>query len=187
MKILDALNILGIKKVKDLSKKEVKTAFHRACLKYHPDHNPTGLKIMQMVLQAWETLQKANFPIDCEEEINQTDLYDYGEEINAALNKIIKMTGIVIEVCGSWVWVSATKYEDRTFFCPPRKFDPKTKKNIPDDEIRFKWSRDKKCWYFHPRTQFSRKYGQNPFSMDKIKDKFGATTIKTKNTFQLST
>ena len=152
MKLLDALNTLGIKSTKTLDKKEVKKAFHLACMKYHPDRNPAGNEMMKMVLQAWEVLQKENFPINCEG-FETGDCYDYGKEINDALNKIVGIEGIQIEVCGSWVWVSNTRYDQRSIFCLPRQYDPETKKPVADDEIRFRWSRDKKRWYFRPANQ----------------------------------
>ena len=184
MKLLDALNILGIKDTQDFTEKKAKQAFHAACMKYHPDRNPAGQEMMKMVLQAWETLKEKNFSIDCE--IKEADFYDYGAEINAALNKIVGISGIEIEVCGSWVWVGNTKYEQKEIFCPPRKFNPETKEVMPDDEIRFKWSRDKKRWYFRPRSEKCRKYTGKTLSMDEIKNKFGSTRIKGKRTFQLS-
>ena len=185
MKSLDALNILGIANAVNLTEKEAKKAFHLACLKYHPDRNPAGGEMMKMILQAWAVLQEKGFPFQCED-VKEADFYDYGAEINAALNKIVGIPGIEIEVCGSWVWVGKTRYDQKEVFCPHRKFDPKTKEVISDDEIRFRWSRDKKLWYFRPRSERCRKYGKKTLSMKEIKEKFGATKIKGRDVIRLS-
>ena len=131
MKTLDALNILGIKKTLELTEKEVKKAFHAACMKYHPDRNPAGNEMMKMAIQAWEALQKKGFSMNWEG-INEAEIYDYGKEVNAALSKTVGLYGIEIEVCGSWVWVGGTSYHQRGIFCPQRKFDPETKQAIPE-------------------------------------------------------
>ena len=138
MPTVDALNILGIKTL-NLTKKEAKKAFDVACMKYHPDRNPAGHEMMKMVIQAWEALQEKDFPLEMR---SDGELYDYGAQINAALNKIVGLAGIEIVIGGSLVWVGNTQYDQKEVFCPPRKFDPKTNQIIPDDEIRFCWSPD---------------------------------------------
>ena len=184
MKLLHALNTLGICSTEDLTKEEAKRFYRKACLKYHPDKNPVGLEMMKMIVAAWETLQKETFPL--KEKFKESEFYDYGQEINAALNKIINLPGIIIEVCGSWVWVSNSRYEDRKIFCPPRKYDSETKKALPDDEIRFKWSKDKGRWYFRPQNSACfRFFKRDALSMEEIKRRYGATRIKSKGIYQI--
>ena len=183
MKVIEALNILGITKVKNLSEKEAKTAYRKSCLAYHPDRNPAGNEMIKIVIDAWETLKKNGFPLNAE--IEESELYDYGAEINEALNKIINLEGVIVEVCGSWVWVSGSKYEQRKIFCPPRQYD-ENKKAIADDEIRFKWSRDKRRWYYRPQTKKCFKFSGNLLSMEEIQKRYGSSRIKSKTTYRLS-
>ena len=178
MKLTDAINILGIKKLQ-ITGEEGKKAYHKACLHYHPDRNKAGHEMMKMITQAWETLQKKGFPVVVKD--GEGSLYDYGREISAALNKIVGIAGIEIEVCGSWVWVGKTRYEDKHIFCPPRK-----DKGADDGEVRFKWSRDKQMWYFRPKNHGCRRWGKGTYSIEQIKKKYGAVRIKERQTFALN-
>ncbi len=177
MKLRDALNVLGINKG-NITREEAKKAYHRACLNYHPDRNKAGHEIMKMVIQAWEALKERGFPLMQEDDGGE--FYDYGAEINSVLNRIVGLEGIEIEICGSWVWVGNTRYEHRSVFCPPRQ------KGTDDEEIRFRWSRDKKMWYFHPKNNGCRRWGKGTYSIEQIKIKYGAVRIKGKTTFALN-
>ena len=55
MKISDAAHILSL--TGEVSEKDVKTAYRRAAQKYHPDRNPSGLSMMQMVNEAYQLLK----------------------------------------------------------------------------------------------------------------------------------
>jgi len=91
--------------------------------------------------------------------------YNYGEEINEALNKIVNLQGIIIEICGAWVWVSGNTKEHWTTL----------------KEAGFKFSPPKKMVYFRPEYAQTRRYKKDGLSMDEIRGKYGADKIKTKN------
>lgn len=136
----------------------VKIAYRKASLKFHPDRNPAGHEMMRMINEAKEALKVEILPF----EYSSEDGYDYGEEINVALNKIINLGGLIIEVCGSWVWVSGN-----------------TKEHWPNlKEAGFKFSHPKKMVYFRPHYASSRRYRKDGLSMDDIRNKYGADNIK---------
>lgn len=83
----------------------------------------------------------------------------FGEALNAAINAVIDLSGINIEVCGAWVWLSG---ETR-----PHK-----------DSIKaagYRWARKKQTWYFRPADYKSHNRGD--WAMDDIRDKYGSTAV----------
>ena len=74
---------------------------------------------------------------------------------------LIRFTGLNIEICGSWLWISGdTK---------PHKEELK--------RLKFRWSQSKKAWYYH--TSPYRKHSSKTLSLDEIRDLYGSETIKT--------
>ena len=159
MKTIDALNILSITE-KEISLEIVKKAYRQACKVYHPDINPAGHAMMQAVNEAFESLSKEAFPI----QLNEFDtINNYGEVLNNALNEIINLMGLTIEICGAWIWVSGeTK---------PHK---ETLKNAG-----YIWSQQKVMWYFRPQSSKTRFY-RGKLSLDEIRFKYGSEKISTR-------
>ena len=147
MRIQDALNIL---KPSSTDGADIKLAWRKACSKYHPDKGGSTA-MMQAVNEAYETLLNAEY-------IDQQDEYtDYGDELNAAINAILGLDGLEIEICGSWVWVSG---------------DTRTHK----DAIKtagYKWASKKKMWNFRPDG--FRSFSRGSVDMDSIRNKYGST------------
>ncbi len=159
MNIHDSCQILNISG--EYTPEIVKTAYRKACSKYHPDRNPAGLEMMKLVNQAYETLQETSGVSSVAE-----DITSYGEEIFNALSKIIDL-GLDIEICGSWVWLHG---------------DTKPHKDIIKS-AGFKWAPVKKLWYFRPDDYKSS--GRGKFTMDEIREKHGSKKVEKKERVKL--
>ncbi len=160
----DALKILGVTET-NITEEIVKLAYRKASLKFHPDRNPAGHEMMKLVNEAKDCLKGETFPFDYKSE----EGYDYGQEINEALKKIIHLNDLKIEVCGAWVWVSGnTKIHWTTL-----------------KDAGFKFSPPKKMVYFRPHYAMSRRYKKDGLSMDEIRGKYGAGNIKSQKPFYL--
>jgi hypothetical protein len=83
-----------------------------------------------------------------------------GEELNNALNSIISFADLSIEICGCWAWVCG----------PTAKYKSTLK------ESGFKWSRNKKMWYFRPENQ-KRRFFRGSSSIDEIRTKYGSEKV----------
>jgi curved DNA-binding protein CbpA len=164
MKTLDALKTLNID-CNDITKEIVKNFYKKASKKYHPDVNPSGLKMMQLINEAYEALMNESFPIF---NTSEDDFQNYSEELSNALNKIITLASLSIEICGAWAWVSG---------------DTKTHKEILK-EAGFKWSNPKKMWYFRPDSQ-SKKFYRGKASIQDIRSKYGSSRYSSKPSFVL--
>ena len=127
----DAAKILGLSG--EITPELVKTAYRQASMKYHPDRNPAGTEMMKLVNEAYEVLKE--FSGDVKEQ-----QADYGDLLNEALNAIINLPGLFIEICGAWLWVSG---------------DTRTHKTTLK-EAGFKWAPKNKLWYYRPEQYRSR-------------------------------
>lgn len=148
MKISDALAILEL--AAGASIDEVKAAFKAAAKKYHPDLNPAGAEMMKLVTAAYDTLKNGDTSTKEEPAAN------YGADLNAALNAIIDLLGLDIEICGSWLWVGG---------------DTRTHKAALK-AAGFRWAKFKGLWHYRPAGWKSA--GRGRVSMEKIRTKYGS-------------
>lgn len=163
MKVSEALSILGIGRQTNLTIDEVKKAYRKAALKYHPDRNPAGLEMMKAVNSAWDYLQevfsKSNSEfLNNEKATDEKQTADYGDELNAALNALIQMQGLTLEICGIWVWITG---------------DTKTHKEALK-QIGCRWAPKKKAWYFRPSFWERSAFSRGKLSMAEIRLKYGS-------------
>ena len=156
MNIKDALSILGLTATADQN--TIKAAYRKACAKYHPDRNPAGLEMMKAVNVAYQFLTEISYN-GAERPINEEVNSDFGDMLNDAINAVIGLSGINIEVCGAWVWLSGN-----------------TKAHKEAIKTAGYWWAKKKCsWYFRPADYKSRNKGN--WDMDKIRDKYGSVSV----------
>ena len=89
--------------------------------------------------------------------------YDFTEDqkLREVLQKIIGFEGVVIEICGNWIWISGNSYTYR--------------KELK--EYGFKWASQKKQWYWH--SENFRKKGYKSLSMEDIRNYYGSTKVQT--------
>lgn len=76
------------------------------------------------------------------------------------IEKLIRMDGIEIEVCGSWLWVTGDTR--------PHKEDLKA--------LKFRWSSNKSAWYFH-RDGYKKRSNKS-LTLDEIRDYYGSEKIE---------
>lgn len=155
MKLSDAANLLQLSGAIDAA--IIKAAYRKAAFIFHPDRNPSGLEMMKMINEAFQVLKGYEGNITVDEGVDKSG-FGYPEAVSDALDMIIELSGIEIEVCGAWVWVSGDSY-------PHRKELKKAG---------FIFAGKKKMWYYRPDDWESKARGR--FSMDDIRDRYGSST-----------
>ena len=140
------LNLSG-----DITPDMVKKAYRLLTAKYHPDRNPNGHHMQQMLNEAYAAVKDFEGHSDLESDTSETE---YHEDIAQALNAIMGL-GLNIEVCGSWVWVSG---------------DTRPHKDVLK-LAGFRWAPVKKLWHFRPNDFKSSSRGK--MGMDDIRMKYG--------------
>lgn len=155
MNINEALNLLNLKGT--VNKEDLAKAYKRLAVKYHPDRNPTGSEMMKVINAAYNFLKNLD-----QAEIKHTDednAYNYSEKLETVIVEVMKMNGVIIEICGNWIWLSG---------------DTKTYK----DQIKaigFLWAGKKLKWYYKPTEHKSKSH--QSWDMDKIRSKYGSNLV----------
>ena len=157
---VDAMNVLNLT---ILTLENLKKAYRIACSKYHPDKNPAGLEMMKAVNVAYDHL-KENLALygDNVEATTGTGT-DFGDALNTALNAVMNCEGVIIEVCGNWIWLSGNTRDHK-------------------DTIKaagFFWASKKLMWFFRPAEYKSK--GRGTASMDEIREKYGSAGVKSQH------
>lgn len=123
-------------------------------MQFHPDCGGTEEAMKQINTEydsLFEQLKKQTQ--------GSTDSTETAQTFKDIINLLITLSGINIEVCGSWLWIDGdTK---------PHKDSLK--------EAGCRWSSGKKKWYWTP-TPIKRK--SSKMTMEQIYSKYGKTTIK---------
>ena len=137
---------------------------------HHPD-NGGNVADMQDINAAYDRLfkvlkdkhqSKASDDSKGNDDFNNMK-YDFTEDqkLREVLQKIISFEGIVIEICGNWIWISGNSYT----------YQKELK------EYGFKWASQKKQWYWH--SENFRKKGHKSLSMEDIRSYYGSTKVQT--------
>lgn len=86
----------------------------------------------------------------------------------------MKIKGLIIEVCGSWLWISGDT----------KPVKDQIKAVETGESYKRGWHKTKGLWYFSPTSY--RKYSKEEKSIDEIRALYGSTTIKSKGTLVLN-
>ena len=150
MKHSDAAKLLNLSGA--VTPDDVKRAYRKAAMQFHPDRNPAGAEMMRLINAAYETLK--DYTGDLGGGVGEG--ISYPEAVNEALNAIIALAGLDIEICGAWVWVSGQTFTHKEAL----------------KAAGFKYASQKKRWYFRPEDWRSASRGQ--FTMDEIRSVYGS-------------
>lgn len=145
---------------------ELKQQYKKLAFKNHPDMGGST-EAMQEINSEYEILCKelATVHKNAEGEYYRSpaDKAEAPEEFIEIIDKLIRMDGIEVELCGSWLWVTGdTK---------PHKDELK--------EMKFRWSSNKSAWYFHHGA--FRKKGEKILSLDEIRGMYGSEKFAARN------
>lgn len=154
MNIQEALNIFGLSG--DLTENDIKKAYKKAALKYHPDRNPLGTELMKAVNAAFDFLMNNLENINKFQSEDKQDHYNYTEELEEILSTLSGLMGIVYEVIGNWVWISGETKEHKEIL----------------KKIGCKWAIKKKQWFYRPEEHKSRR-NRKEHSIDEIREMYG--------------
>lgn len=135
---------------------ELKAEYRRLVKKYHPDCGGTD-EIMKEINNEHDRLfeelkAKHNAKAD---EYHQTT--ETAEEFREIIEALLNLDGLVIELCGSWLWISGQtmKHKDALKAAGCR------------------WSSNKKMWYWRHEEQ-GRRWHKGNRTIGEIRTKYGS-------------
>lgn len=137
---------------------DVKSTYRNLAKVHHPDKGG-NLQIMQEINNeyAFAIRAIAKGTNLSQQEIDSEILN--AEQYKDAINAIINLEDIFIEICGGWIWVTGNTYTHRTIFKAHGFF----------------FASKKVAWYF--RSVEYKVNNRKTLSLDEIRTKYGTHTI----------
>ena len=138
---------------------ELKAQYRRLAMKHHPDHGGS-VEVMQEINnehdQLFEMLKKQhNANADQYHQTTET-----AEEFRDIITALLKLNGLVIELCGSWLWIGGNTKEHKDAL----------------KSAGCRWSNNKKLWYWH-HAEDGHRWHKGNRSMNEIRTKYGSQTF----------
>ena len=159
-KLQNAIVIFGLENGQ-YTLSDIKLIYRKLASVNHPDKGG-NTETMQLINTAFAELCKhfeTNQTLDINQEQETAQNFDF-----SFLDTLKTLTGIKIEVCGYWVWLSGNTY--------PHK---ETISNLG-----IKYSGAKKSWYWSPTINVS-SFRRGSKSMKQIRKDYGSKIIETEN------
>ncbi|WP_233981881.1 J domain-containing protein [Pectobacterium versatile] len=154
MNVQEALNIFGLSG--ELSEKDIKNTYKKLALKYHPDRNPLGAELMKAVNAAFDFLIANLDKINQFQSSDENEHYNYAEELEEVLVKLMGLSGVIYEVIGNWIWISGNTFEHKQAL----------------KDIDCKWAAKKQQWFYRPEEHKSMR-NRREHSIDEIREMYG--------------
>ena len=159
MKII-YFNLKNIESRQDIRKQYLKLAKN-----YHPDVNktPEAEAIMKQVNAEFEFLEAHWTQYVNKNKFEQTkqEKFINLDKFRQALNPIIALQGLNIEICGSWIWCTGMTYPYADIFRKAGYF----------------WSKPKKAWYYN--GQAVKMHCKGHYTLGQIRDIHGSFKVET--------
>lgn len=149
---------------------ELKKEYKRLARQLHPDNNPDhdttkDFQMMQAEFnRMWDKLKDTHVNKDGEMYTAREATTETAAEFMEMIDTLIRIHGIKVELCGSWLWVTGDTR--------PAKETLK--------RFKFRWSRNKQAWYFHFGGYHKR--SKREMSLDAIRTMYGAESFEYEET-----
>lgn len=153
--------------IKDLN--SLRSAYKKLLVRYHPDNNieDTTADMQEINAEYASLFQRLKNGFEHSDHYNRAtnrQKQNYSWEKDKQIREIIlalsKMEGLIIEICGVWIYVRGNTKQYR-------------------QELRalgLTWNRQKECWIIHFDDYY--RHGQQSMSMNYIREKYGSVFVK---------
>lgn len=148
---------------------ELKQLYRAFALQFHPDHGGSEEAMKQINIQfqwCFDYLKnKQNTEAEAQHQKGNWHGYstttETPEEFIEIVEKLNRLHGLIIELCGSWIWISGNTRENREALraCGCR------------------WSTNKKLWYWRHDEDFCKKRNGKKVDIEEIRAKYGSQTL----------
>lgn len=145
---------------------DVKQLYKKLARDLHPDCNPgrdTTAEFQEMSRQYEEAYNRLkNTHRNADGETYQKETTQTAAEYADIINQLLHIPGLMIELCGSWLWVTGNTKD--------------AKEQLK--ALHFNYSRKKQAWYYHSEPY--RKHGKSEKSMQDIRNMYGSEKFATR-------
>ena len=142
---------------------------------YHPDLNPTaGDEAMQQINAQYDELVKRFSRVSSDGHTEATEqearsAQDFAMQYREIILKVINLSGLVVELCGAWLWVSGETYANREAL----------------KAAGLRYASKKQMWYWRPEEAACHK-SRKGATMNDIRRKYGSERITGAHRFALA-
>lgn len=141
---------------------ELKAKYRELCKLNHPDLGGDTATMQEINSEYAYMLKNADFDY-----VSAKSSAEIEEALREVIEKTIVFEGLIIELCGRWIWFTGETY--------------KWKEQLKALGCFF--ASKKKAWYWRPSDE---KQGRHkPKSLDQIRDKYGRVLFETRQAFAL--
>jgi curved DNA-binding protein CbpA len=142
---------------------QIKKRYRELAQKFHPDKADGNTETMKQINLQYEQFKNKKFTgINHETKKQYEQTFDPFDGYREIIDKIINLAGIQIELCGTWLWVTGVKKDDKG-------------KQAILKELNFKFSGKKIAWYWHA-GEYHKKSKKN-MTLDDIRNTYGSSTV----------
>lgn len=150
---------------------ELKQQYKKLALKHHPDLGG-NTEDMQGINNEYDLLfarlKNTHATAEGKTYTTKAETPETPDEFKNIINALINIKGIIIELCGSWLWITGNTKEHKEVL----------------KGLHFRWSKSKCAWYYH--TSDYKKSSKKTYSLDEIRDLYGSETIKSEPPLKLA-
>jgi curved DNA-binding protein CbpA len=143
----------------------IKKQYHKLALQWHPDRPNGDLTTMQQINAEFDKLRKLYYNVH-----ESQNGFTYTDEAQTAtddvtanfvdiIDQLIKMEGVMVEICGSFIWLGGNTYEHKAEI----------------KSLGFKWASKKKKWFLAPKDW--KKKGRRELTMQEIRENYGSRVV----------
>lgn len=150
---------------------ELKKQYKQLAVKHHPDKGGNTANMQEINAEydrLFEKLKNIRRTAEGKTYTTKTETRETANDFKEIISELIHLDGIIIEICGSWLWITGDTYSHREVL----------------KHLKFRFSKSKKAWYYH--TDEYRKSHGKVFTLDEIRDLYGSETIKTEPQLKLA-
>lgn len=142
------------------SQDEIRKRFKELAKAHHPDLGGC-VEEMKEINKQYDDVLQGIYQKEGKSLSEIDELLKNSQEIREKLYDILQVYGVVVELCGSWIWITG---------------DTKPVKEKLKD-MGCKWSNQKAAWYWH-NSEGKRWKGPNKWNLEQIRFRHGSEIIK---------
>lgn len=141
---------------------DAKQLYKKLAKEHHPDKGG-DVEIMKLINNEYDFFcKKFSFNSDKSNDESNDD-FEMSQIFKDAIKNIIHLDDLIIELVGSWIWVTGnTKKHKETL-----------------KASKFIYAKNKEAWFF--RTDENKRPNKNPMDLEEIKAKYGTSDFKKSN------
>ena len=138
----------------------LKAEYKRLAKRWHPDLPGGDVKTMQQINAEYDRLSAILPKVNSKGERYQPEHREAPEAFRAAVVAVQNVPGIMVELCGEWLWITGNTKDHKDVF----------------KAAGFRWSSNKAAWYWHEGEY--RRTGKKHYTMDEIRAMHGSQAVR---------